>query len=119
MPLALDTARGWNREYRQDLSVMREAAIAIREDAAGEDCLVVTSRVTQVRWYSECATTAFNLNRMNLPDPGNRRMYLMLLEGDRRSPDGTLRREYIDATQERLGSYEHALRDAVVYLVSE
>ena len=44
---------------------------------------------------------------------------MILIEADRRTPEGRLRREYIEATQELLSRHEVSRRDAEVYLVSD
>ncbi len=115
----VDYCRERNRDSNKALSVVRQAALEIADDAAGRDCLVMANRVGQVRWYSGCDTRGFNTNRLVLPEPGDEVVYMLLVEGDPRQPEGELRQVYISETEDLLFALKQGWRDAEVYLVYE
>ncbi len=114
-----DFGRERNRDDNKALSVMRRAALQISEDAGGRDCLVMTNRVAQVSWYSGCSTRGFNTSDLVLPEPGDDVVYMLLVEADRRQPEGDLREAYIAEAEDLLFVLKQGWRDAEVYLVYE
>jgi hypothetical protein len=115
----IEYGRERNRDSNKALSVVRQAALQIAEDADGRDCLVIANRVGQVRWYSGCRTRAFNTNKLVLPEPGDEVVYMLLVEADRRQPEGELRDAYVAEAEDLLFTLKQGWRDAEVYLIYE
>ena len=115
---AIGSVRERNRDALAEYSSVREAAGIMEEAAAGRPCLVVTSRVPQVMWYSGCEATTFNLKRVRLPTRPDHVVFVLHVGGFRRQPEGVLLEAYRDAAGEPLAVVEGP-RAAAVYLVSE
>jgi hypothetical protein len=107
-----------NREASAAYRTTRRAAEAISTLAAGSPCTVVTSRVPQVLWYSGCATASFDLEEVRFPEPPDRSVFMLLVGGFPRQPEGDLLEAYREAAGEPVLVVEGGRR-AEVYLIAE
>jgi hypothetical protein len=92
------------RDLAADRVVIEAAGEAIAASAAGGECLVMTSYLPQITWYSGCATVAFDLNAVPPPLLEGRALtdYLLFFANGKRQPEGALLDEYIDDVPTRL-----------------
>ncbi len=97
---AVAGARERNRDSGTEFTAVRHAAEFIAEQAAGRACLVVASRVPQVMWYSGCDAVPFDLDEVRLPSRPETAVFMVLIGGDRRQPEGELLAAYRAAAGE-------------------
>jgi hypothetical protein len=107
-----------NRDASAAYRTTRRAAEEITALAAGSPCTVVTSRVPQVLWYSGCATAAFDRDEVRFPEPPGRTVFMLLVGGFPRQPEGDLLEAYREAAGDPVTVVEGGRR-AEVYLIGE
>jgi len=110
------TARDRNRDASAEYTTVRRAAEAVAERAEGRPCVVVTSRVPQVMWYSGCQATLFHLGGVSFPAAPGRMVFMLLVGGFGDQPQGELLEAYRAAAGEPVLVLE-GRRAAEIYLV--
>jgi len=102
---AVDVTRAHTnlRDVAADRVVIQDAGEAIAE-AADADCLVMTSYLPQVTWYSSCATTAFDLESVPRPLVEGLAItdFLLFFDNGKRQPEGRVLEGYLNDIPEQL-----------------
>ncbi len=102
---AVDVTRAHTnlRDVAADRVVIEDAGEAIAE-AADADCLVMTSYLPQVTWYSSCATTAFDLESVPRPLVEGLAItdFLLFFDNGKRQPEGRVLEGYLNDIPEQL-----------------
>ncbi|KAA3637979.1 MAG: hypothetical protein DWP92_06925, partial [Armatimonadetes bacterium] len=97
--VAVDSLR--RADARNDLNAesftrIKEAADNIDANTDNNACGVVSGYVPQVGWYSHCPTKGYDLSQVSIDSDyfGDGPVFLMLVEGGKRQPQGDLLADY-------------------------
>jgi hypothetical protein len=87
---------------------IKAASLRIQDDAGAEACGVVVSYEPVVEWYSECETSRFDLDTVDVDDPdfpSGGPVFMLLAEDWRRQPEGDVLAGYLEIAGEPLFSF--------------
>jgi hypothetical protein len=106
-----------------DRLVVAVAGEVIAASAPEEDCVVMTSYIPQITWYSGCAATGFIRSQPPeaLLDGTSRVDFLLFFDEGKRQPTGQVLEQYLDEVPmsllDSLGSATETIGDAEIYVV--
>jgi len=106
-----------------DRMVVAVAGEVIAAAAPEEDCVVMTSYIPQITWYSGCATTAFGRSQPpgSLVDGTSRIDFVLFFEEGKRQPTGPVLEQYLEEVPmsllDSVDSATETIGDAQIYVL--